>query len=45
MKKAPVIGLYMDKIHTPKDTEFDESNIEALVKLWENAVKEKETDM
>lgn len=43
LKKAPVIGLYMDKIHTPKDTEFDESNIEALVKLWENAVKEKET--
>lgn len=28
--KAPVIGYYMDKIHTPKDTVFDERNISML---------------
>lgn len=28
--KAPVIGYYMDKIHTPKDTVFDRRNIEML---------------
>lgn len=28
--KAPVLGYYMDKIHTPKDTVFDERNITLL---------------
>lgn len=28
--RAPVIGYYMDKIHTPKDTVFDERNITML---------------
>ena len=39
LKKAPVIGLYMDKIHTPKDTAFDERNIDALVSLYIAAVE------
>ena len=30
LKKAPVIGYYMDRIHTPRDTVFDERNIELL---------------
>jgi hypothetical protein len=29
--KKSKLGLYMDKIHTPKDTVMDERNIEALV--------------
>ena len=29
-KKAPVIGLYMDRIHTGRDTECDLSNIDFL---------------
>ena len=29
-KKAPVIGLYMDRIHTKRDTECDLSNIDFL---------------
>ena len=29
-KKAPVLGLYMDRIHTPRDTVFDEENIQLL---------------
>lgn len=39
LKKAPVIGLYMDRIHTPKDTVFMEDNIDALVKLFEESGK------
>lgn len=34
LKKAPVVGLYMDKIHTAKDTAFDENNIAALTELF-----------
>lgn len=30
LKKAPVLGYYMDRIHTPRDTVFDERNIELL---------------
>jgi len=30
LKKAPVLGYYMNRIHTPRDTVFDESNIELL---------------
>ena len=29
--KKSKLGLYMDKIHTPKDTVMDERNIETLV--------------
>lgn len=29
-KKAPVIGLYTDRIHTPRDIVFDEANIQLL---------------
>lgn len=32
LKKGKHIGYYMDKIHTDKDTAFDESNIALLVK-------------
>lgn len=32
LKKGKRIGYYMDKIHTDKDTAFDESNIALLVK-------------
>jgi len=34
LKKSKLVGYYMDKIHTHKDTEFDERNIEALVSLF-----------
>lgn len=27
LKKSPLFGLYLDRIHTPRDTVFDESNI------------------
>lgn len=30
LKKKPVIGYYMDKIHTAKDTKFDQTNIKLL---------------
>lgn len=30
LKKKKFLGLYMDKIHTPKDTVFDRANIEFL---------------
>ncbi len=35
LKKSKFVGYYMDKIHTHKDVEFDEKNIEALVTLFE----------
>ncbi|MBQ4354520.1 MAG: M28 family peptidase [Clostridia bacterium] len=37
LKKAPVIGLYMDRIHTPKDTVYMEENIAALTELFSKA--------
>ena len=30
LKKKPVIGYYMDRIHTRKDTVLDEKNLELL---------------
>ena len=30
LKKSPIFGLYMDRIHTPKDVVFDRKNIEFL---------------
>lgn len=30
LKKAPILGYYMNRIHTPRDTVFDERNIELL---------------
>lgn len=30
LKKSRLVGLYMDRIHTPRDTVFDQSNIEIL---------------
>lgn len=30
LKKAPLIGLYLDRIHTPRDTVLDERNLELL---------------
>jgi len=33
LKKKPVIGLYMDRIHTPRDTVFDESNLYCLIEI------------
>lgn len=30
LKKHPLLGYYMNRIHTPRDTVFDESNIELL---------------
>lgn len=33
MNKSKV-GLYMDKIHTPKDTVFEESNLDTLVEVF-----------
>ena len=34
--KKSKLGLYMDRIHTPKDTVFDERNIEVLVSGFRN---------
>ena len=34
LNESPRIGLYMDKIHTPKDTVFEEDNIRALIELF-----------
>ncbi|MBO6052746.1 MAG: M28 family peptidase [Clostridia bacterium] len=31
LNKSPLVGLYMNKIHTPKDTVFDERNIALLL--------------
>lgn len=31
---SKVVGLYMDKIHTPKDTVFDERNIDLLLRAF-----------
>lgn len=33
--RTRLIGYYMDRIHTPKDTVFDERNIETLAKIFE----------
>ena len=30
LKKAPVIGYYMDRIHTRRDTVLEEKNIQLL---------------
>ncbi len=38
LKKSKLVGYYMDKIHTHKDIEFDERNIEALVELFSGDV-------
>lgn len=32
--KTPLIGYYMNRIHTPKDTVFDDRNIELLTDLF-----------
>lgn len=32
LKQKPCIGYYMDRIHTNKDTVFDEANIQLLCK-------------
>ncbi len=40
LKKSGLVGYYMEKIHTNKDTEFDGRNIEALAALFsETAAK------
>ena len=39
LKKShcPLIGYYMDRIHTKRDTQFDENNITAICAILENA--------
>lgn len=32
--ETPLIGYYMDRIHTPKDTVFDDQNIELLADIF-----------
>ena len=34
LNRSPVVGLYMNKIHTPKDTVFDEENIALLLDVF-----------
>ncbi len=34
--KTKLVGYYMDRIHTPKDTVFDDRNIDALADIFEN---------
>lgn len=34
LNKSKIVGYYMDKIHTSRDTVFDERNIDAIVKLF-----------
>ena len=40
LKKSKVVGLYMDRIHTPKDTILDEKNVEILVMGMMNYINE-----
>lgn len=40
LKKSKIVGLYMDRIHTPKDTMLDEKNVEILVEGMINYIKE-----
>lgn len=35
MKKAPILGLYLDRIHTKKDTVMDETNIAYICESME----------
>jgi len=37
--RCPLIGYYMDKIHTKNDTHFDENNITAICTILENAAR------
>lgn len=30
LRRAPLVGAYLSRIHTPRDTVFDEANIEAM---------------
>ena len=32
--RTPLVGYYMDRIHTPKDTMFDERNIDVLTDIF-----------
>ncbi|MBQ2277017.1 MAG: M28 family peptidase [Clostridia bacterium] len=32
--RTPLVGYYMDRIHTPKDTVFDERNIDVLTDIF-----------
>ena len=34
LNRSPIVGLYMNKIHTPKDTVFDEGNIALLLDVF-----------
>ena len=40
LNRSKVFGLYMDKIHTPKDIVFDEKNITLLTELFAGAVSQ-----
>jgi hypothetical protein len=40
MKKAPVLGLYLDRIHTKKDTAMDEKNIAYICEAMERFLPE-----
>jgi len=39
LKKAPLIGLYMNRIHTKKDVHFDEYNITLLSESFINLIR------
>ncbi len=39
LKKAPIVGYYMDKIHTPADRMLDEKNIALLLALFDAALE------
>jgi len=39
LKKKPLIGLYLDRIHTKRDTVFDEANIALLVSGTKNLLE------
>lgn len=38
LKKAPLVGYYMDKIHTPADRMLDERNVSLLTELFDSAL-------
>lgn len=44
LKRKPLIGLYLDRIHTKRDTAFDQRNIELLCegtrRFWKNEFAE-----
>ncbi len=44
LKRSRLVGLYMNKIHTPRDTVFDEENVAAITEAFAAAHAASESD-